>query len=394
MDLFRMTDTFMFSMPEKTFFGNGSIEVLGREAAAAFGKGKVLLVTDQGLLQAGLADKALASLKEAGFEYSVFGDCQPNAPLEVVYQCVEFARQEKAKIILGMGGGSSMDTAKATALFLTNSGDPRQYLGMNLFKEPGLPMIAVPTTAGTSSEITSAFVVADDLTGDKLGIFTPYALPNLSIIDPELTLKMPPRLTAETGMDAFSHALEVFVNNINSNTFSDVLTLQGMELIAKNLRSAYYRGDKNLEARYAVCLGCFTGMTGVRPCGVGIIHGVSNPVCAKYHVSHGAANALMMPAVMEFNLATNPQKFAAIATAMGDDVEGMPVWDAAMTAVEAVRRLVGDLDLPLRLRDVGVKQEDFEEFTEVVMKRSVHLIERSPRFLNKKNIMKIYELAW
>lgn len=394
MDLFRMTETFMFSMPDKTFFGNGSIEVLGREAKAAFGLGKVLLVTDQGVLGAGLAEQALASLGDAGFEYSVFGDCQPNAPLEVVYQCVEFARQEKAEIILGVGGGSSMDTAKATSLFLTNPGDPRQYLGMNLFQKAGLPLILVPTTAGTSSELTAAFVVADDLTGDKLGIFSAHALPNLSIIDPVLTLKMPPRLTAETGVDAFSHALEVFVNNINSNTFSDGLALQGMELIGKNLRSAYFRGEKNLEARYAVCLGCFTGMTGVRPCGVGIIHGVSNPVCAKYHVSHGAANALMMPAVMEFNLATNPEKFAAIAQALGEDVEGLTMWEAAEAAVEAVRRLVGDLDLPLRLRDVGVQQEDLEDFTEVVMKRSVHLIERNPRFLNKENIMKIYELAW
>lgn len=394
-DLFRMTDTFIFTMPGKVLFGNGAAEQVGQEAGAAFsGLSKILVVTDQGVVTTGLADPVLNSLKKSDFEVVVFDQCQANAPMDVVRSCVKTAKDAKAEIILGIGGGSSMDTAKAAAVFLTNTGDMHQYMGMNQLKAPGLPLILIPTTAGTSSEISSAIVVSDDATGDKLSAFSPHLLAQIAIIDPLLTLKMPPKLTAETGIDAFSHALEVFLNNIGSNTFSDGLALQAIELIAKHLRGAYFRGEKNLADRYAVCMGCFTGMTAVRPCGVGIVHGLGNPICVKYHVSHGGANALMMPAVMQFNLATNPEKAAAVAAAMGENVTGLSTWEAAQASVEAVTRLITDIDLPVRLRDVGVQKEDFSEFTRVVIKRSGHLIQRSPRFLNEEKIKHIYEMAW
>ncbi len=394
-DLFRMTDPFIFTMPGKVLFGNGAAQQVGQEAAAAFsGSSRILVVTDEGVMKAGLADPILNSLKKADFETIVFDQCRANAPMDVVRNCMQVARESKAEIILGLGGGSSMDTAKAASVFLTNSGDMLQYMGMNQLKESGLPLILIPTTAGTSSEISSAIVVSDDASGDKLSAFSPHLLAQIAIIDPLLTLKMPPKLTAETGIDAFSHALEVFLNNIYSNTFSDGLALQAIELIAKHLRGAYFRGEKNLEDRYAVCMGCFTGMTACRPCGVGIVHGLGNPVCVKYHVSHGGANALMMPAVMQFNLAANPEKTAAVAIAMGEDVTGLSKWEAARAGVEAVTRLITDIDLPVRLRDVGVQKEDFAEFTQVVIKRSAHLIQRSPRFLNEEKIKQIYEMAW
>ena len=394
-DLFRMTDTFIFTMPGKVLFGNRAAEQVGQEALATFsGLSKVLVVTDEGVLKAGLADPIMASLKKSDFDVVVFDQCQANAPMDVVRNCVVAAKKAKAEIILGLGGGSSMDTAKAAAVFLTNNGDMHQYMGMNQLKAPGIPLILIPTTAGTSSEISSAIVVSDDATGDKLSAFSPHLLARIAIIDPLLTLKMPPKLTAETGIDAFSHALEVFLNNIYSNTFSDGLALQAIELIGKHLRGAYFRGDKNLEDRYAVCMGCFTGMTACRPCGVGIVHGLGNPICVKYHVSHGGANALMMPAVMQFNLSTQPEKAAAVATAMGEDLSGLSKWEAARAGVEAVTRLITDIDLPARLRDVGVREEDFAELTQVVIKRSAHLIQRSPRFLNEDKIMQIYKMAW
>lgn len=394
-DFFRMTDTFFFSMPGNVVFGNGAASQAGTQAISAFGNiKKALLVTDKGVINAGLAEAVLESLAASGIAVTVFDECEPNVPLDVVRKCLDVVKREGIELIVGLGGGSSMDTAKSTSVFLTNEGDMVQYMGFNKVKKSGLPLILLPTTAGTSSEISSAIVVVDDETGDKLSAFSPFLLAGVSIIDPTLTLKMPPKLTAETGIDAFSHALEVFTNNINANCFTDNLTLQGIQLIGKHLRNAYFRGEKNLEDRYAVCMGGLIGMMGCRPIGVGIAHGVSNPVCAKYHVSHGGANALMLPAVMKFNLKTKPEKFALVADAIGMDVSQMSTMEAAEASVEGVTELITDIGLPVRLRDVGVQKEDFAEFTQVVLKRSVHLIDRGPRLLNEENIMKIYEMAY
>lgn len=392
-DLFNMGNVFQFQLPRKIIFGNGAVKGIGPEAAALFSGRRVLMITDRGVVGAGLTEDACASLREEGFHVLTFDGALPDSPMEVILEGVDFARKEEAEIIFGIGGGSPIDTAKAVSVMVPYEGDIHDYLGINKVTRPGLPKILVPTTAGTGSEISNAFVVADDRSGDKFGCYSPYAFSDLSIIDPELTLSMPPVLTADSGIDAFSHALESFVT-ARANPLSDLLAFRALELISGNIRKAYAKGGHNPEARYAMCLGTCLGTMAIRSSGMGIVHATSNPLVMKYHVSHGTGISLMMPPVMEFNLMGNTEKYAAIASAMGERVEGLSAMEAGSRAVEAVRRLIKDLNIPSRLRDVGVKREDLPEFARVVMKRSPLLLDANPRNATEQDLVSIYESAW
>jgi alcohol dehydrogenase class IV len=207
-DFSHMSDLFMFQLPRKIIFGNGAIQKIGAEAAGMFaGAKKVLMVTDKGVLKAGLPEDAMASLKKSGFDVLVFDEVMPDPPIPLVLKCTNIARKEEAQIIFGIGGGSVMDAAKAVSVIAPSNGDIYECLGSNQVKKPGLSKILVPTTAGTGSEISNSFVLTDDRSGDKIASSSPYTFADLSIIDPVLTMTMPPRVTAESGMDAFSHAL-------------------------------------------------------------------------------------------------------------------------------------------------------------------------------------------
>ena len=390
---FNMSDIFSFQLPRKILFGNGAIQKIGEEANALCTGRKVLLVTDKDVLKAGLAESARQSLEKSGFEIIIFDGVVPDSPFAVIESCVDFARQQDIDIIFGFGGGSSIDTAKAVSLMVPYKGDMHDFLGLDKVKAPGLPTIFVPTTAGTGSEISNAFVVIDDRTGEKFGCYSPHAFADLAIIDPELTLTMPPALTAECGMDAFSHALESFVT-IKANPLSEVLSSKAIELIPKNILKVYKEGLHDIEARYAMCLGTCLGTMAIRSSGLGLIHATSNPVVMKAHVAHGTAISLMMPAVMDFNLNANPEKFAAIASAMGETVNDLSATQAAVLAAEAVRLLIRELKMPSRLRDVGIKKSDLPGFADTVMQRSRHLIEINPRHADKSDLIAIYESAW
>jgi alcohol dehydrogenase class IV len=391
---FKMSDTFMFQLPRKVIFGNGAVKKMEEEAQAISGGGrKVLLISDRGVIAAGLTADAQASLQKSGFEVIVFDGVAPDAPISGVLACTELARKEGASVVVAIGGGSVIDTAKAVSFMVPYDGDIQDCLGIGKVKKPGLPKIFVPTTAGTGSELSHTFVLFDDASGDKITSYSPYCFADISIIDPTLTLNLPPKITAESGMDAFSHALESFVT-VRSNPLSDVLSLKGIEVISRNIQKAYTKGNQSLEARYAMCFGVCMGTMAVRSSGVGAIHATCYPPATEYHLSHGVAISIMMPYVMEYNLISNVDKFAAVAAAMGERVEELSPREAAQSAVEAVKRLMKDLDLPLRLRDVGAKKEDFPKFAAVVVKRYAHHLANNPRNLTEKDLLKIYETAW
>lgn len=393
MDFTGMSEMFSFQLPRKINFGMGAINTIGPEAAQSYPRSKVLLIGDTGVLGNGLADKAIASLKKHGFGVAVFDGVQADCPLPVVEECMELVAREDARLVVGFGGGSSMDTAKAVALMYGLPGDLRQHLGYNKILRSGLATILVPTTAGTGSEISNAIVVADDQSGDKIACYSPYAFADLAIIDPLLTVGLPPRLTAETGMDAFSHALESFVT-LKANPFSELLSLRAMHLIAANLPKAYSKGTHDLKARTAMCLGTMLGTMAIRSSGLGIVHGTSNPVAMNCHVSHGVAISLMMPAVMEFNLPAKVEKFAALARVMGEKVDSLSEYEAALAAVSAVRRFIKGLGLPTRLREVGATREDLPNFAKIAMKRSTVLLEANPRNATEKDLLSIFEQSW
>lgn len=392
-DFFKVSDIFMFQLPRKVIFGNGAIRKIGEEAAAALPGKKVLMITDSGVIKAGLTKEATASLKEKGFDVITFDEVVPDPPMSTVLKCTEYAKKEGVEIIFGIGGGSSIDTAKAVSVMAPYDIDIRGCLGINQVKKPGLPKIFVPTTAGTGSELSHGFVLTDDQSGDKIASYSPYTFADLTIIDPTLTLSLPPKITAESGMDAFAHALESFVT-LRANPLSDLFSLRGINLISKNIRKAYSKGANSLEARYAMCFGVCMGTMAIRSSGVGAIHATCYPPAMKYHLTHGLSASMMMPYVMEYNLIGNMGKYAAVGSAIGERVEGLSSMDAARAAVEAVRRLIKDLGLPSRLREVGARKEDFPDFARIVMKRSAHNIVNNPRDLTEQDIVKIYESAW
>ena len=256
---FKMSDIFMFQLPRKIIFGNGAVNKMGEEAQTISGGGrKVLLISDKGVIAAGLIADAQASLQKSGFEVIVFDRVAPDSPISGVLACTELARKEGATVVVAIGGGSVIDTAKAVSFMVPYDGDIQDCLGIDNVKKPGLPKIFVPTTAGTGSDLSHTFVLVDDASGDKITSYSPYCFADISIIDPTLTLNLPPKITAESGMDAFSHALESFVT-VRSNPLSDVLSLKGIEVISRNIQKAYTKGNQNLEARYAMCFGVCIG---------------------------------------------------------------------------------------------------------------------------------------
>ncbi|OPY93152.1 MAG: 1,3-propanediol dehydrogenase [Syntrophaceae bacterium PtaU1.Bin231] len=391
---FKMSDVFMFQLPRKVIFGNGAVKKMGEEALALCGNGKkVLLISDKGVVGAGLTADAKASLEKSGFEVVLFDRVTADAPISLVHACTELGRKEKVGAVIAIGGGSVIDTAKAVSFMIPYEGKLEDNLGIGKVKKPGLPKIFVPTTAGTGSELSHTFVLYDDESGDKITSYSPYCFADISLIDPVLTLNLPPKITAESGMDAFSHALESFVT-IRANPLSDVLSLKGIEVISRNIQKAYAKGNQNLEARYAMCFGVCMGTMAIRSSGVGAIHATCYPPAMEYHLSHGVAISIMMPYVMEYNLIANMTKYAAVAEAMGEKVEGLSQREAAQASVEAVRGLMRDLSLPMRLRDVGGKKEDSAKFAATVVKRYAHHIANNPRNLTEKDLVNIYEMAW
>ena len=388
----KMADIFAFQLPKKIIFGNGAAHQLGAEIRNLNVR-KVVIVTDPGIVKAGLLEDAISSMEKEQIRFEVFDKVEPDPPIRIVEECTMKVKKEHFDAVLGFGGGSSIDTAKAVSFMATHDGNIRDYLGINNVKRPGLPKIFVPTTAGTGSELSHTFVLTDEQSGAKITSYSPYTFADVSIIDPVLTLNLPPKVTAESGIDAFSHAIESYVT-IRANPLSEMFSIKGIEYISKYLRQAYTKGSKLLEARYFMCLGVNMGTMAIRSSGVGAIHGLCYPVAVKYHLTHGLAIALVMPHVMQYNLISNVTKFANIAEAMGEKIEGLSLYQAALRSVEAVKSLLRDVGLTQRLRDVGVKEDDFHRFAEDVPKYYAHHLANNPRDLSHEDIMKIYRNAY
>jgi alcohol dehydrogenase class IV len=394
-DFFKMSEILKFQMPKRFVFGNGAIKDIGDEARMVFGKNKkIMVVTDKGVVNAGLIDDAVKSLENAGYNTVIFDEVTPEPPVSIVLKGIDIARSEKVDLIFGIGGGSPIDSAKAISVMVPYEGEIHDYLGEYRVRKPGLPMMFVPTTAGTGAELSNTFVLTDDVkTQEKLSSQSLYTYADLALVDPELTKNLPQRITAESGLDAFSHALECFVG-LRSNPLSELFSFRGIELIAQNLRKAYNNGPDDPEARYAMCLGVCMGTLGVRSSATGNVHATCYPMARKYHLSHGRAIALMMPAVMEFNLIGNPAKYAAVAGALGEETAGLSPAEAAGKSVEAVKRLISDLNLPTRLRDMGVKEADFPGLAKSVVTNYPRLTSNNPRQMTESDVIDIYQAAY
>ena len=343
---------FEFKCPARIVLGVNSVDRLGEEIGALNGK-KALLVTDKGVVNAGLLDKVTAKLKDAAIEYEVFDKVEANPRLATIHEGADMYQEKDCDLIVGLGGGSAMDAAKAIGVKATHEGDVANYTrrGGKPVRNITPPLVAIPTTSGTASEVTWFSVLTDPDEKAKIVIADPYIAPNVSLVDPVMTRTMPPEVTAFTGMDALTHAVEAYVS-IKATPLSDTLALKAIELIGSNLREAVGNGD-NLEARSNMMLGSTIAGMAFANSSVGLVHAVAHALGGQFNIAHGIANALMLPLVMQYNLIACPSKYADIAWALGEDIEGLNDMEAARTSVEAVLDLSEDIGIPKDLKKLG-----------------------------------------
>ncbi|MCK5554376.1 MAG: iron-containing alcohol dehydrogenase [Deltaproteobacteria bacterium] len=382
--------THPFFSPNRILFGFDAAEDVAAEVKQLDGK-KVLIVTDPGVVEAGLVDAITIPLDSEGIPFSLYDQVEPEPPARIVEQCAQYLKNEECDLIIGVGGGSSLDLAKAASIMGTNEGSILNFCGVDLVPKRGLPKILIPTTAGTGSEVTRSLVVTDEASKLKRPVISTHALSDVAIVDPMMTVSMPPKITADTGMDALAHAIESYVS-VNATPFSDILAIEAITLIAENLAMAFAKGE-NIEARYQMSLAATISGLAFASGGLGAAHALSNPLGIEYHLPHGRANAIVLPYVMTFNLIGNPAKFALISEAMGEEVEGLPLMEAASLAVEAVKELLDQLKIPIRLRDYGISKKDIPKLVAGAMKASRHFVP-NPRNLTKKDVGEIYLMAW
>lgn len=344
----------VFQLPTKILFGIGSINELGREALE-FNAKKVLVITDPGVVKAELHKGIIESLNRSRIEVQVFAEVESDPSIATAAKAAELAKEFCADVIVAIGGGSVLDAAKSAALLVTNSGNLKDFAGVNKVKYPGIPVIAVPTTAGTGSEVTIFAVMSDSANNEKFTISSPLIAPRVAVLDPALTLTLPRGITASTGMDALTHAIEAYTST-NAQPATDGLALQAIELISKNLRVAVWRGD-NIQARGNMLQASLLAGIAFNNAFLGLSHAIASPLGAHFHIAHGIANAVMLPYVMEYNSVTAADKLAVVARLMDVNDKELNTRSLARQAVTAVEELCNDIGIPNRLRDIGAKED-------------------------------------
>ena len=379
--------------PRKTYIGPGSVGNLTRLMMDRCAK-RAFLVTDRGVADAGLVPRASEALRGAGMDLSVFDGTEPEPTTDSINAAVK-AMQEAggADVIVSLGGGSVMDVAKCANAVLMNGGSILDYEDGAEGQRPIsklLPHVALPTTAGTGSEATIWAVFIDPSRRFKTAIQSPDLVPDAAILDPELTITMPPHVTAGTGMDALTHAIEAFVS-IYANPLTEALCVKAIELVARNLRTAVADGG-DLGARTNMLIASYMAGLAFSNSSLGIVHTLAEAMGGYYRIPHGVTNALMLPHVMEFNASATPGRFATIARLMGEDTGGATTDTAAEMSWRAVRRLSEEVGLPQTLRQVGVRKEDLPGMIAIADKWAN--LSGNPRDVKREDIEEIYLRAY
>ena len=369
-------DGFVFRVPTRVLFGSGTVRQAGEECRK-LGATKVFVVTGTGptVKSAGFA-ALIESLVNAGLAYEVFAKVESDPAIETMDAGAQAAKACGADLVLAYGGGSPMDAGKAVAALVRNEGSVSDYMRTRrVFAQPGLPFIAIPTTAGSGSEVTAAFVTSDCATQEKIGVSSDLLFPKVAIIDPETHLTMPPATTAATGLDVLTHAIEAYTSK-NNEPLSDALCLHAIRLVGENLRRAVGNGG-DIEARSRMAVASAMAGMGFAQAGLGSVHGLAHAIGAAFHVPHGVANALMLPYVMEESIIADMPRFRDIAIALGENIADLSLREAALASVDAVAALNSDLGIPAFLSEVGVGEEHFPSIIEKGMR--FRLRPRGPR---------------
>jgi alcohol dehydrogenase len=372
-----MRTTWTFHTAGQLLFGRDATLQLG-DVARRLGAKRMLVVTDPVLLRAGLVERVHGPLSEAGVTVEVFSGGEPEPSFRAVETCLAHAAAFKPDAILGLGGGSNMDLGKITAVIHTHGGQIRNYVGDDKVPGPIMPLLCLPTTAGTGSEVSAATVLTDSDNQIKVGVLSNYLRPAVALVDPLLTLSCPPKVTADSGIDVLTHAIEAFTAVDNEvfplphgersvyqgrHPFGDMLAEKAIALVGRYLERAVASGH-DLEAREGMALAATTAGMAFSNVGVAVVHALEYPVGGATHCSHGAGNGLLLPYVMRFNLPARTAQFAEVARLLGKDITGLSVGEAAEKGIQAVEKLRGAIGIPLRLRELGVKQEQLRPFAE------------------------------
>ena len=353
------------------------------------GAGRVLIVTDPGIVKAKLLDRAMASLHDAGVASEVYSDIIADPPESIVLEAVARGRMHGAEAVVGFGGGSSMDTAKLVAFLLKSAQKLGEIYGIGFCKGPRLPLILVPTTAGTGSEVTPIAIVTTG-ESEKKGVVSPQLLPDIALLDADLTLGLPRHVTAATGVDAMVHAIEAYTSKHKKNPMSDMLAREALRLLAGNIRAACFDGA-NRTARAAMLLGAMMAGMAFTNAPVAAVHALAYPIGGHFHVPHGLSNSLVMPHVMRFNLPAAARHYAEIAPLMAPGLRGteMQVAEGLIAWIEA---LIGEIGLENRLRQVGIGHNHVPMLAEDAMKQT-RLLVNNPREVTLDDARRIYEAA-
>jgi alcohol dehydrogenase class IV len=360
------------------------------EIVGSYDAKRVMLVTDNGVRNAGLTRGAEDALSKAGVSLSVFEDVVADPPSHVIEAAAKRARSEKIDLVLSIGGGSALDTAKLVA-YLTQSDEPLDAIyGVGLAKGQRLPLILAPTTAGTGSEVTPISIVTTPTT-EKKGVVSPRLLPDWAVLDPELTLGLPAHVTAATGIDAMVHAIEAYTSRHKKNPMSDQLARQALSLLSSNIRTAC-RDGKNVEARSNMLLGSMLAGMAFANAPVAAVHALAYPIGAHFHVPHGLSNALVLMGVMRFNLEHAETPYAELAPLVDAKAAGLPAQKAAARFVDALAEICRDCGVPDSLAAVGVKENDLELLATDAMKQT-RLLVNNPREVTYADAFAIYSEA-
>jgi alcohol dehydrogenase len=379
--------SFSYHIPTAIEFGWGS---LARLPALVKGLGgtRVLVVGDPGVAKAGLVDRVVETLSSAGLRAVAFTDVESDPDVRSVDRGVHLAKSDNCDAVVGVGGGSALDTAKAIGLMLTNPGNIRDYVGLGKIERAGAPVIAIPTTAGTGSELTVWSVLSDKEKKVKISVGSVLNCPRIALLDPELTISLPPAVTAATGMDALTHALESYVNKA-TQPISEAMSEQAMALIARSLRLAVAQPD-NAQARADMLLASTIAAMAFNNTRLGLVHAFAMPLGARFHIPHGLVNAIMLPAVMRYNLPGNLRKYARIAENFGEPVAGLSLREAAERSVVAIQRLKEDVGITAKLGQFGVTEADFDGVVdEALLSGNVPVNPRQPTHDDMKALLRV-----
>ncbi|WP_265516363.1 iron-containing alcohol dehydrogenase [Nitratireductor luteus] len=383
---------FVFHTPPAIVFESRASRRLDEIAVKRLGK-TVLFVTDPGLRRLGLCDPAAGALRRAGVEVTIFDEVEADPSLATLMKAVEAGRHARATGVLGFGGGSSLDVAKLAALLLGSGEDLDEAWGVGNAKGPRLPLVLVPTTAGTGSEVTpvSIITVGEE---EKRGVSSPLNLPDIAVLDPELTIGLPPAITAATGVDAMVHAIEAYASkSANNNPLSRMLARQALQLLGANIEMAVFDG-KNVAARSAMLLGSMLAGQAFANSPVAAIHALAYPIGGTFHVPHGLSNALVLPHVLRFNAPEAAHIYAEIACDAFprlDRGEGSQAICAAF--IEELAALAQRLGMQTRLREVGIGEEHLAKMAADAMKQT-RLLVNNPREVSEADALAIYRAAW